>query len=260
MYINTFKYTPKDVSCQLCTEYVKKLGCTALRCPWLAERIEAGVVGYREAVLETFPHERRLFQRLNLLIKHYPGSLWSNEQHERRMQYQCAVQGYRRRRDTNAYYAAMYLLTSNDDIYRRTANCFCKDGIEFGYDCTVSATALYLLKTLTENHIIHEDNQILPCCGHFYVPDKELQNVYISGCDNGIDWTVKHNGSDVILVLENGTEVSVPLEEYQQEVYRFADKIENYYKSCSPKIIPEDKFKRDGYIAFWNEWHRRRNT
>ena len=95
MYINTFKYTPKDVSCQLCTEYVKKLGCTALRCPWLAERIEAGVVGYREAVLETFPHERRLFQRLNLLIKHYPGSLWSNEQHERRMQYQCAVQGYR---------------------------------------------------------------------------------------------------------------------------------------------------------------------
>ena len=46
MYINTFKYTPKDVSCQLCTEYVKKLGCTALRCPWLAERIEAGVVGY----------------------------------------------------------------------------------------------------------------------------------------------------------------------------------------------------------------------
>lgn len=49
------------------------------------------------------------------------------------MQYQCAVQGYRRRRDTNAYYTAMYLLTSNDDIYRRTANCFCKDGIEFGY-------------------------------------------------------------------------------------------------------------------------------
>ena len=167
MYINTFKYTPKDVSCQLCTEYVKKLDCTSssqsplvsvsadgencdrslapplptksatLRgprtsCLWLAERIEAGVVGYREAVLETFPHERRLFQRLNLLIKHYPGSLWSNEQHERRMQYQCAVQGYRRRRDTNAYYAAMYLLTSNDDIYRRTANCFCKDGIEFG--------------------------------------------------------------------------------------------------------------------------------
>ena len=158
MYINTFKYTPKDVSCQLCTEYVKKLGCTALRCPWLAERIEAGVVGYREAILETFPHERRLFQRLNLLIKHYPGSLWSNEQHECRMQYQCAVQGYRRRRDTNAYYAAMYLLTSNDDIYRRTVNCFCKDGIEFGYaftgwyserSLTNKVSGVYLTKDMT---------------------------------------------------------------------------------------------------------------
>ena len=146
MYINTFKYTPKDVSCQLCTEYVKKLGCTALRCPWLAERIEAGVVGYREAVMETFPRDRRLSSRLNLLIKHYPGSLWSNEQHERRMQYQCAVQGYRRRRDTNAYYAAMYLLTSNDDIYRRTANCFCKDGIEFG--CGVEKHLAAQLRTV----------------------------------------------------------------------------------------------------------------
>lgn len=43
MYINTFKYRPEDVSCQLCTEYIKKLGCTALCCPWLAERMEAGV-------------------------------------------------------------------------------------------------------------------------------------------------------------------------------------------------------------------------
>ena len=55
MYINTFKYQPSDVSCQLCTEYVKKQGCTASRCPWLKERIEAGVVGYREAVFETMP-------------------------------------------------------------------------------------------------------------------------------------------------------------------------------------------------------------
>ena len=46
MYINTFKYKPEDVSCVLCTEYVKKLGCTALSCPCLAERMEAGTVGY----------------------------------------------------------------------------------------------------------------------------------------------------------------------------------------------------------------------
>lgn len=33
------------------------------------------------------------------------------------------------------------------------------------YDATISATALYLLKSLTEDHIIHDDNQMLPCCG-----------------------------------------------------------------------------------------------
>ena len=127
------------------------------------------------------------------------------------------------------------------------------------YDCTVSATALYLLKTLTEDHIIHEDNQMMPCCGHFYVPDAKLENVTISGCGNGIDWTVKHSGKDVVLTLENGRKETIPLEEYKQEVYRLVDKIEEYYKLCSPKKLPEDSFSCDGYIAFWNEWHRRRN-
>lgn len=54
MYINTFQYTPEDVDCKLCTEYRKEAGCAACGCPWLAERIEAGVIGYREAVLGTF--------------------------------------------------------------------------------------------------------------------------------------------------------------------------------------------------------------
>lgn len=128
------------------------------------------------------------------------------------------------------------------------------------FDATVSATALYLLKTLTEEHIIHEDNQMLPCCGHFYIPDENLENVTISGCNKGIDWTVKHSGGDVVLILENGTEVTVPLEEYRQEVYKFADKIEDYYKRCTPKNVPDNKFERDGYTAFWKEWHRRREN
>ncbi len=128
------------------------------------------------------------------------------------------------------------------------------------FDAAVSATARYLLKTQTEEHIIHKDKQKLPCCGHFYVPDESLENVTIIGCENGIDWTVKHSGSDVILISESGTTVTIPFEEYRQEVYKFADKIEDYYKRCSPKNMPNDKSERDGYIAFWNEWHRRRNA
>lgn len=126
-------------------------------------------------------------------------------------------------------------------------------------DATVSATALYLLKTLTEEHLIHQDNQMLPHCGFFYIPDKNLENVTISGCDKGIDWTVRHRGGDVLLILESGAEITVPLEEYRREVYQFADKIERFYQQCSPKKVPGDEFERQGYEAFWNEWHRRRN-
>lgn len=133
MYINTFKYQPSDVSCVLCTEYSSKQGCTASHCPWLAERIEAGVVGYGEAVMETMPHNRWLRQRLCLLVKNFPGTLWSNIQHEKRMEAAKAIQGYCRRRDTPQYYAVMYLLTANQDIFQRTANCFCKHGLEFDY-------------------------------------------------------------------------------------------------------------------------------
>ena len=126
------------------------------------------------------------------------------------------------------------------------------------YDCTVSAAALYLLKTLTEDHILGEDNQLFPCCGHFLVANDGLTNVTIIGCDSGVDWSVFHEEQHVRLVLEDGTQELVPLEHYCKEVFRFADPIQAYYRACSPKALPEDAFKRNGYLAFWNEWRRRR--
>lgn len=127
------------------------------------------------------------------------------------------------------------------------------------YDATVSAAALYLLKTLTEDHVIHTDNQLLPCCGFSIFANDALDNVMISGCDNGIDWSVFHEGDKVVLVQEDGTRDEVPLKEYREAVFAFADKIEAFYRSSAPKRLPNDKIDREGYIAFWNEWHRRRN-
>ena len=126
-------------------------------------------------------------------------------------------------------------------------------------ECTVSATALYLLKTLTEDHVIDQDNQMLPCCGHTLISNDDLTEVVISGCPNGIDWSVIHVGDSVRLILEDGYEVIVPIAQYREEVFRFADLIEHYYRASTPKIIPKDTFDRDGYLAFWNEWYRRRD-
>jgi len=135
LYINTFQYTPEDVDCKLCTQYAgKKRGCKAKNgCPWLAERIEAGVVGYEEAVLETFPRDPHLDARLHTAIQCFSGSLFLNAGHKQRMENLKTRMGHSRRRDKPAYFAAMYLLTANEDIYHRTASCFCSHGMEFSY-------------------------------------------------------------------------------------------------------------------------------
>lgn len=126
------------------------------------------------------------------------------------------------------------------------------------YDGTVSATALYLLKTLTEDKVMSEHTiQMVPCCGHFLIANKDLSEVTISGCDNGLDWSVVHEDGGVKLTLPTGEAEWVPFSDYKDEVIRFADKVESYYKSCQPKNVPDDEFTRNGYTAFWNEWHRR---
>ena len=123
---------------------------------------------------------------------------------------------------------------------------------------TVSATALYLLKTLTEDKIMSDQEiQMIPCCGHFYIAHEGLQEVTILGCDKGADWTTIHEGSTVRLRLPSGQEEQVSFPDYRREVLEFADTVKAFYDSCTPKELPKDAFSRNGYLAFWNEWNWR---
>ena len=124
---------PEDVSCVLCTEYVKKLGCTALSCPCLAERMEAGTVGYAEAVAELFPYRPRLTARIMRLAESFPGTMWQDDAHRKRMETLRLLLGCRKERDTPEFFAALYLLTSNKELADRTFNCFFRGGIDFRY-------------------------------------------------------------------------------------------------------------------------------
>lgn len=125
-------------------------------------------------------------------------------------------------------------------------------------DGTVSATALYLLKSLKEDKRMSPHSiQMVPCCGFFLIANEELSEVSIDGCDNGMDWSVVHEDAGVRLILPSGESELVSVQDYREEVVRFADKVERYYRSCLPKTIPENEFDRNGYIAFWNEWYRR---
>lgn len=129
---------------------------------------------------------------------------------------------------------------------------------KFEYHATVSSTALSLLKSLTEDHIIYNDNQMLPCCGFNMYANDTLDSVDVLGCPNGIDWSVIHEGDEVKIITESGKETIVNIEDYKNEVFAFVDRIEHFYSKCTPKVLPNNKTDRDGYTAFWNEWHRRR--
>lgn len=132
MYIRRFTYKPEDVECELCTKH-KKCDRNLMKCPWIAERIEAGVVSYQEAVLTAFPGKGLSFPRLLEAIRSYPGTFWLNKQHQNRMEMFHHRLGYVPKRNTPVYYAAMYLLTSSDELLRRTSNGFFRNGIEFRY-------------------------------------------------------------------------------------------------------------------------------
>ena len=124
MHIRNHRPTPEEVDCRYCTEYFPNVGCEALDCIVLPERIAAGVVGYEEIVANSFYYNPELIRRLQKLIKNFPGTMWADELHEQRFNYcisQCEETFV-----SPAYYAAVYLLTSNDDLYRRSSRCFLK--------------------------------------------------------------------------------------------------------------------------------------
>ena len=133
LYLNTFRYTPEMVDCKLCTEYKK--GCTTQgSCPWLAERIEAGVVGYSEAVTGIFPHRPGLQARLTMAEQLFNGSLWADEQHQQRFNNLMARFKYsKKRKDLGKYYAVIFLFSGSIELNRRTINCVESQAIEFGW-------------------------------------------------------------------------------------------------------------------------------
>ena len=130
MVIRNFKYTAEDVDCRYCTEF-RHGRCRAQKCPWLKERIEAGVLSYREAVNEAFTDPSPLQTRIKIVLRHYKKSFWRDKIHAQRFDRMQAILGYYQERNTNAFYAALFLLSSDEELIRRVANCFTKKQIDF---------------------------------------------------------------------------------------------------------------------------------
>lgn len=125
--------TPEDVDCKLCTEYpnhdLELDHC--LSCPWLTERLNAGAVGYREAVRDGIPHEDWLDTRLESIVRQFNGSMFRDQRHLQRWEDVMARTEFRLRRDVPDRAAAVYLLTAEPGLFLRCDPCFCWQQIEF---------------------------------------------------------------------------------------------------------------------------------
>ena len=128
--ILSYHYKPKDVACEYCVEW-RHRRCQAVGCPWLAERIEAGVVSYAAAVRELFGalHVPELRWRLEWLIKGYNGSFWLNREHEYNTRLLLRSVGYQAWRNPR-FFAVLYLFGSSRALLKRAWNACMPQGFE----------------------------------------------------------------------------------------------------------------------------------
>jgi hypothetical protein len=129
-----------------------------------------------------------------------------------------------------------------------------------GKDVTVSAAALYLLRTLSVPHTkaAPVGDHLFPCCGFamWEIPGQE--DVAVCGCPNGEDFEVLHavNGVGVVVRAADGGAWQIGWAEWRAAVFGFADRVSGFYAACSPKQPAEEDAA--GFWKFKAEWERRR--
>jgi len=128
-------------------------------------------------------------------------------------------------------------------------------------DWTVSAAALYLLRTLTRDHTREQPvgDHLFPCCGFSLYDIKGQEDVVICGCPNGLDFSIRHAGAEVHIDSESVPMITVSSADWRSAVHAFSDEVQAFYLQCAPKKPQEDEDVK-GFRVFMKEWERRRST
>jgi hypothetical protein len=121
-------------------------------------------------------------------------------------------------------------------------------------DWAVSTSALYLLRTLTDDRAMRHgdfDDQVFPHCGHVFAQNGD-DPVFFIGCSTGIDLASQRVECSVRLQLSNGAEAKAPMAEWREAVIAFARTVNSFYEGSTPKIA-EDPSDASAFVAFTRE-------
>lgn len=121
---------------------------------------------------------------------------------------------------------------------------------------TLTGAGLFLMRSLTSNHINGWD-PMFPCCAHSMYKKTE-RTVDVITCPNGYDISIVHNEGHVIISDKEYT-ITISLEEYIEIIYAFADEVKTRYNKYPSRILPDDKYDLEGFKLFWLEWNDLRN-
>ncbi len=145
-------------------------------------------------------------------------------------------------------------LCSHGELFLKIGNEVLSDKAS-GSWC-LSASALFLLRTLKINHVIDDlENFLVPCCGHFLLIDtsEEPHYLVVMGCPNGIDWNIQHKNNFVELSTEKGEKAVLEFSEYAKMVLDYVNEIENFYGDINQKVFDHEEDK-ETFQMFWKEW------
>lgn len=125
-------------------------------------------------------------------------------------------------------------------------------------DATVSAAALYLLRTLERDHTRERPvgDQLFPCCGHAMY-DTGDADVVICGCPNGSNVFITRNTDCIRLATQDGRIYSVSVDDWRHATNDFSDVVRQFYDNSLPKTPSSDE-ESQGFAKMMAEWNRRR--
>jgi hypothetical protein len=133
---------------------------------------------------------------------------------------------------------------------------------EDAQEITVSAAALFLLRTLSHDHTaarpVAEESQLFPHCGFTAYAVGGRFPVLVMGCNVGVDPDVVHSAGVVRIRSEEGQEATVTAVQWRDAVLGFVDEVQAFYDASPPRMPFNEATEDEGWLAFWEEWRDRR--